>query len=63
MGFKIGMNIGGPWLKRVTPKKQSMENDFRDLLKLDFDALIAAHGKLITTGAKTLITTEMENRF
>lgn len=63
MGFKIGMNIGGPWLKRVTPKKQSMENDFRDLLKLDFDALIAAHGKLITTGARTLVTIEMESRF
>jgi len=63
MGFKFGMNIGGPWLKRVTPKGQSMKNDFNELLKLDFSALIAAHGRLISDNAKPLIKAEIQKRF
>lgn len=63
LGFKIGMNIGGPWLKRVTPKGKTLQSDFEALAALDFDALIAAHGAPITTGAKQLLHAEMSHVF
>lgn len=63
LGFKIGMNIGGPWLKRVTPKGKTLQSDFETLAALDFDAVIAAHGAPITTGAKPLLHAEMSHVF
>ena len=63
LGFKIGMNIGGPWLKRVTPKGKTLQSDFEALAALDFDAVIAAHGAPITTGAKSLLHAEMSHVF
>lgn len=63
MGFKIGLNIGGPWLKRVTPKGKTLEGDFAGLMTLDFDAIIAAHGALLGSAAKTLLRAELQRRF
>lgn len=63
LGFKKGINIGPPWLKRVSPKGGSMKKDFDELLKLDFDGLIAAHGKLLETGAKQHLKNEMLSVF
>ena len=63
LGFKPGLNIGGPWLKRVTPKGTTLKKDFEALLALDFDAVIAAHGALIENGAKELLETEISNVF
>lgn len=63
MGFKLGMNIGGPWIKRVTPKNGSMQQDFQALMELDFDALVGAHGSCLTSGAKALIKDEMARTF
>jgi hypothetical protein len=63
LGFKNGLNIGGPWLKRVTPKGKSLKNDFEAILALDFDAVIAAHGALIEHGAKELLKAEMSSVF
>lgn len=63
LGFKIGLNIGGPWLKRVTPKGKSLESDFDHLLALDFDAIVAAHGSLIANGAKKLLQDEVRSVF
>lgn len=63
LGFKLGMNIGGPWLKRVTPKGSSLKQDFEQLLQLDFDAVIAAHGMLIDKNAKALLQQEVMERF
>ncbi|QKE62059.1 hypothetical protein HNE05_01290 [Aquipseudomonas campi] len=63
LGFKTGMNIGGPWLKRVTPKGTTLKKDFEALLALDFDAIIAAHGALMGKGAKALLIREMRNVF
>lgn len=56
MGFRLGLFIGGPWLKRVTPKGMSLQIDFERLLQFDFDALIAAHGALLNSNAKTQLT-------
>lgn len=63
LGFKAGVNIGPPWLKRVTPKGGSMKGDFERLLVLDFDALIAAHGVLLGNGAKGLLQKEVQRAF
>ncbi|MEO4046470.1 hypothetical protein AAFN46_05180 [Pseudomonas sp. CAU 1711] len=63
LGFKTGLNIGGPWLKRVTPKNETLKKDFEALLTLDFEAIIAAHGSLTRNGAKELLKTEMSNVF
>ncbi|GAA6136008.1 hypothetical protein NBRC116188_27980 [Oceaniserpentilla sp. 4NH20-0058] len=63
LGFKIGLNIGGPWLKRVTKKGESLKSDFEKLLTLDFDAIIAAHGTLIDSKAKDLLKLEVIETF
>jgi hypothetical protein len=59
LGFKVGINIGGPWLKRVTPKGATLENDFRQLLALKFDAVVAAHGSHMPSGAKEALRMEL----
>jgi hypothetical protein len=63
LGFKQGMNIGPPWLKRVTPKGGLLKTDFEQLLALDFDALVAAHGLLMKSGAKAALEVEVKRRF
>ncbi|MFW2055387.1 hypothetical protein F4U02_09015 [Acinetobacter haemolyticus] len=52
MGFRLKLFIGGPWLKRVTPKGGSLKSDFDRLLQLDFQHLISAHGALLKDSAK-----------
>ena len=52
MGFKLGLIIGKPWIKRVTPKGGSLLNDFEALLKLDFKHIVAAHGTPLKNSAK-----------
>ena len=59
LGFKLGINIGPPWLKRVTPRGGSMKRDFDRLLALDFDAIVAAHGGWLASGAKQALADEM----
>lgn len=63
LGFKKGLNIGGPWLKRVTSKNETLKMDFDALLALDFEVIIAAHGSITGNGAKVLLKTEMSNVF
>lgn len=63
LGFKIGLNIGGPWLRRVTPKGKTLKGDFERLLAMDFDAIVAAHGGLIQSGAKELLRKEISKVF
>jgi hypothetical protein len=59
LGFKTGINIGLPWLKRVRTKGSSMKPEFERLLLLDFDSLVAAHGLLLETGAKDALRQEV----
>ena len=63
LGFKKGMNIGSFWLKRVTPKGGSLIDDFDHLLNLDFDALVAAHGMPLKSGAREAVRSEVVNTF
>ena len=43
--------IGPPWRRAMTPKGGSLEADFRRLLGLEFQHLIAAHGKPLRSTA------------
>ncbi len=63
LGFKIGINIGPPWLKRVTPKGGSMKADFTRMLALDFNSLIAAHGLQLESGSKEALHAEVNKVF
>lgn len=63
LGFHLGLLIGGPWVKRVTPKGGSMRGDFERLLQLDFDHLIAAHGGLLRGGARDEVRRVVAQRF
>jgi len=63
MGFRIGLFIGIPWLKRVSPKGESLQEDFNALLALDFDHLIAAHGKPLFHDAKEKVRDLVDKTF
>lgn len=63
IGFKQGVNIGPPWLKRVTPKNGSLKNDFEKLMELGFNHLIAAHGNILTNNTKEKIRAEIDRVF
>jgi len=63
MGFKKELLIGKPWIKRVTPKGETMRGDFERLLDLDFDHIIAAHGTLLRDNAKPALQQVVANTF
>lgn len=63
MGFKLGLIIGKPWLKRVTPKGGSMLGDFEKLMELDFKHIIAAHGTPLRETAKQQLKHVMSETF
>jgi hypothetical protein len=63
MGFRLTLLIGGPWLKRVTPKGSSLIHDFEKLQTLDFESIIAAHGGLLRGNAKAMLKEVMAKAF
>ncbi|HCT40010.1 MAG TPA: hypothetical protein DF427_02275 [Moraxellaceae bacterium] len=63
MGFRLTLLVGGPWLKRVTPKGTSLKPEFERLLKLDFNHLVAAHGGLLRNEAKPMLKTALTKAF
>ena len=63
LGFKIGINIGPPWLKRVTPKQGTLKHDFVRLLNLDFTSIVGAHGQQLKTVAKKALRDEVNKIF
>ena len=52
MGFRLGLFIGKPWLKRVTSKGANLVTDFERILSLNFNNLIAAHGGVLKNDAQ-----------
>lgn len=62
-GFKKALLIGGPWLKKVTPRGGSMRGDFERLLQLDFDHLISAHGTLLRGQARDKLGVVVQQTF
>lgn len=63
LGFRLGLNIGKPWLKRVTADGDSLESDFRELLDMNFENLIAAHGAPLMGKAKILLKAKVNEIF
>ena len=63
MGFRAGLVIGPPWLKRVTPPGESLAEDFRQLLELDFQHLVGAHGALLRDDAKSRLRQAVAKKF
>lgn len=63
MGFRLTLLIGGPWLKRVTPKGSSLLPEFERLLTLDFEHIVAAHGRLLRNEAKPMLKAAMAKSF
>ena len=63
MGFRLGLFIGGPWIKKVSTQKNSLKVDFEQLLKLDFIHLIAAHGSVLKNTAKTELNKVVSSTF
>ncbi len=62
MGFRLGLQIGKPWLKRVSAGGRNLRGDFDQLLALDFEHLVAAHGTLLRGGAKQALAAELDAR-
>jgi hypothetical protein len=63
IGFPRATIIGPIWLKFMTPEKQSLEAEFRKLLNLEFDRLLAAHGTLLETGAHAAVEKAIDKAF
>ena len=55
IGFPKRTIVGPVWLKLMTPDGMTLENDLRQLLKLPFNRLIAAHGTYLKQGAKDAV--------
>ena len=63
IGFPKTTVLGPFWLKMMTPEGGSLRNEFARLLELDFDALIAAHGTWLPSGAKAGVRRAVEKAF
>lgn len=63
LGFRRGLNIGPMWLKGVTPEGGSLKADFEQLLALDFDAVVGAHGVPMASGAKAALRAQVTRIF
>ena len=51
IGFPRTTIIGPFWMKLMTPDGGSLKAEFDEILELDFDSLLSAHGTFLATGA------------
>lgn len=63
IGFPKKTIVGPIWLKFMTPVGQSLEKQFRNLLELPFDSLLAAHGTLMKSGAHCAVREAIDTAF
>lgn len=63
MGFRLGLFIGGPWLKKVSESRGQLKNDFYKILELDFIHLVAAHGNILKNQAKVRLSEVVSQTF
>ena len=63
IGFPRATIVGPIWLKFMTPENQSLEVEFRKLLNLEFDSLLAAHGTLLEAGAHAAVEKAIDKAF
>lgn len=63
MGFRKTLLIGPLWLKYMTKEGGSLRPDFERIAALRFDALLAAHGTPMMTGAHAAARAAIEYAF
>ena len=63
IGFPRTTLVGPIWLKFQTREGESLESEFRRLLTLNFDTLLAAHGTLMKTGAHAAVERAIDTAF
>ncbi|MEM7018030.1 MAG: hypothetical protein AAF512_11920 [Pseudomonadota bacterium] len=63
IGFPKTTIVGPVWLKLMTPEGGTLEPVFRQLLELDFDRLLSAHGTFLASGAKEAVQTAVDKAF
>jgi len=63
IGFPRTTLVGPIWLKYQTSEDESLEPEFRRLLQLKFDCLLAAHGTLLKTGAHAAVELAVDKAF
>lgn len=63
IGFPRTTIVGPIWLKFMTPEGGSLEPEFRRLLGLKFDSLLAAHGTLLESGAHAAVGKAVDKVF
>ena len=63
MGFPKTTLVGPLWLKFMTPAGASLQSEFERLLRLEFDALLSAHGSFLAHGAKAGVQAAVERAF
>lgn len=63
IGFPKTTIVGPIWLKYMTPKGASLQPAFENLMKLDFDSLLSAHGSFLERGAKASVAAAIQRAF
>ena len=63
IGFPRETIVGPIWLKYQTPEGETLEPEFRRLLGLKFDSLLAAHGTLLASGAHAAVERAVDKAF
>ncbi len=63
IGFPKRTILGPFWLKLMTPEGESLESEFREMLSLDFNKLLSAHGTLLESGAHAAVTAAINKAF
>ena len=63
IGFPKTTILGPFWLKVMTAEGGSLRGEFDRLLESDFDALIAAHGTYLPSGAKAAVRAAVDKAF
>lgn len=63
MGFRLGLQIGKPWQKRVAPNGASLKADFDELLHLEFDHPVAARGTPLRGNVRNILSDVVTRTF
>jgi hypothetical protein len=63
IGFPRTTIIGPFWIKLMTPKGDSLKDEFERLLELEFDSLLSGHGTFLEMGAREAVRTAVANAY
>ena len=63
IGFPKETIVGPIWTKLMSTERGSIEDDLRQILALEFDRLMSAHGTYLASGAKVAVERAIEKAF